>query len=184
MVNIILIGGRSNSGKGSVATILNKSLSQISNNNIIQCSLSTYIRQITKDDFYWDGVDTPDVRYFMAEVYRLASKLIYPYHMARRVWERDIIPNIKDNKNNIAIVESFREKINYDYFKILQKEYKIYNIVTLNVVRPEYDVAGNILKDHQSEADLKDFNFNYVIYNDGSVKDLEEKVNGLIRCDI
>ena len=187
MINIIdkliLIAGKSNSGKGTVATLLNKNLSQNENNNVIQCSLSTYIRQITKNDFYWNGIDTPKSRMFMGEVYRLATELIYPYHMARRVLEYDILPNLKKDKSNIVLVESFREKVNYDYFKMVEDKYNVIDITTLNIIRPEYDVVGKRLKNHQSEADLDDFEFDYTIVNDGDISDLENKVKKFIDND-
>ena len=87
---IILVGGKSNAGKGTLAKHLENKLREKSY-HVIRCSLSTYIRKITRD-FYWDGKDTPQSRKFMAEVYRLATELIYPYHMMKRVWENDIKP--------------------------------------------------------------------------------------------
>ena len=173
---LILIAGKSNSGKGTVATLLNKELSQNENNNVIQCSLSTYIRQITKNDFYWNGINTPKSRMFMGEVYRLATELIYPYHMARRVLEHDILPNLNEDKFNIVLVESFREKVNYDYFKMVEDKYNIIDITTLNIIRPKYDVVGKKLKNHQSEADLDNFEFDYTILNNKNIDVLKSKV--------
>lgn len=172
---IILISGKSNSGKGTVATIIKQELEENPNYNVIQCSLSTYIRNITKNDFYWDGNDTPKSRKFMAEVYHIGTEF-YPYHMMRRVWERDIEPKLVKNRTNIAIVESFREKVNYDYCLILKKLKKISDIITLRVVRPDYDVTDDELKQHISENDLDDFDFDWYIVNDCDIKELKSKI--------
>lgn len=173
---VIMISGKSNSGKGSVADVLKYQLSDDA--NVIQCSLSTYIRNITKNDFYWDGVDTPESRKFMAEVYRLGTEF-YPYHMSRRVFDRDIRPNLKEGLGviNYAIVESFRELVNYEYFKKLEEVGIIDELITIRVDRPEYDVVKTeFLKSHVSETDLDNFKFDHYIINDGTLQSLTEKV--------
>jgi len=173
MNNIILISGKSNSGKGTLATKL-ESLLKSQNKHVIRCSLSTYIRELTKKDFYWNGIDTLESRKFMAEVYRVGTDF-YPHHMARRVWERDIEPFA--NKDTIAIVESFREKVNYDYFNFLLIYKYIDKLTTIRVIRPNFNVIQNEeLENHVSESDLDDFEFNYVIENSGTVEELDEKL--------
>lgn len=179
ITNILLLSGKSGNGKGTAASIIREKLKMNSNLNVIQCSLSTYIRQITKDDFYWDGIDTPESRKFMAETYRVGTEF-YSYHMMRRVWERDIQPNLVEDKINIAIVESFRELVNYDYCLILKNEKKISDISTIRIERPEYDVAGKELKTHVSEVDLDNFDFDWTIINDKGIVELKEKINDFI----
>lgn len=174
---IILISGKSNSGKGTVAKIIEDNLI-LQNKHVIRCSLSTYIRDIAKNDFYWDGVDTLESRKFMAEVYRIGTEF-YPYHMARRVWERDIKPYA--NKDTMAIVESFREKVNYDYFKMLLKENIIDDIVTIRVTRPDFNAINDeMMENHISESDLDNFPFDYHIDNNETIEKLNIKVNEFI----
>jgi len=175
-MKIILIGVKSNSGKGTTAIKLEQLLRN-KGEHVIRCSLSTYIRELAKDDFYWNGIDTLESRIFMGEVYRIGTDF-YPYHMARRVWERDILPYV--NKDTIAIVESFREKVNYDYFDMLLKENIINKITTIKVVRPNFNAIQN--EDHEkhvSESDLDDFVFDYVIENSGTIEELDEKLKEL-----
>jgi len=170
---IILVSGKSHSGKGTSSEILEQIL-QSQNKHVIRCSLSTYIRQIAKDDFYWDGIDTLESRIFMGEVYRIGTEF-YPYHMARRVWERDIQPYV--NKNTVAIVESFREKVNYDYFVELWKQKIIDDITTIRIIRPNFDaIKDKNHKKHVSESDLDNFNFDYIIENNGTIEELENKL--------
>ena len=172
---IFLISGKSNSGKGEVSCRLEE-LFKADNSNVIRCSLSTYIRDILQNDFYWDGhSDMINARKFMAETYSLGS-VIYPYHMARRVWERDIMPNLNNNENFI-IVESFRELQNYEYFKLLQDDNLVSKIITIRVTRPNFSVVDEELSEHVSEVDLDDFDFNYNIVNGGNIKQLYEKVD-------
>jgi len=129
---------------------------------------------MAKNDFYWDGKDTLKSRIFMGEIYRVGTDF-YPYHMARRVWERDIKPYA--NEDSIAIIESFREKVNYDYFNILREQKIIKNIFTIRVVRPHFnDIQNREFEQHVSESDLDDFNFDCTIYNDGTIEELDEKL--------
>ena len=198
---VIMISGKSESGKGTVATEIENILKEHQEYNVIRCSLSTYIRDIARRDFYWDGIDTPESRKFMAETYRVGTEF-YPYHMARRVWERDIEPKllhtkeivtnlgyhqgivrtgsafIKVNKN-VAIVESFREKVNYDFFKTLLDTQEIDKLTTLRVIRPEYESTAKNISNHVSEVDLDDFPFDFTIINDKGVAELQEEINKL-----
>ena len=172
-MNIILVSGKSNSGKGTVARKIKKLLNNQERYTIL-CSLSTYIRDVAKEDYFWNGVDTLESRKFMAEVYRVGTEF-YPYHMARRVWERDIQPY--SNTYKTAIIESFREKVNYDYFNELLKQKIINKITTVRVIRPNFNVLQNKeMENHVSESDLDDFDFDHVIYNDGTVEELDEKL--------
>lgn len=180
-MQVILISGKSNSGKGTVAQIIESTLKS-KNKNVIRCSLSTYIRNLAKQDFYWDGIDTLESRKFMAEVYRVGTEF-YPYHMARRVWERDILPNANlfYDENDIAIVESFREKVNYDYFKMLHVQGEIDKITTIRVVRPNFNVIKNKeMENHVSESDLDDFEFDWVVVNDGTVEELKDRIEDIM----
>jgi len=175
-LEIILVSGKSNSGKGETSKKLEQ-LFKSQNKHVVRCSLSTYIRELTKNDFYWNGIDTLESRIFMGEVYRIGTDF-YPHHMARRVWERDIEPFA--NKDTIAIVESFREKVNYDYFVELWKEKIINDIITIRVVRPSFNaIQDEEFENHVSESDLDDFEFDYVIENSGTVEELDEKLKEL-----
>jgi len=176
-MQIILISGKSNSGKGTVAITIENKLKR-KNKNVIRCSLSTYIRNVARDDFYWDGVDTLKSRIFMAEVYRIGTDF-YPYHMARRVWERDIKPFALTD--TIAIIESFREKVNYDYFNTLLEKNIIDSIVTIRVNRPEFNaIQDEVMEKHISESDLDNFPFDYIIDNDSTIEDLNQKLDKII----
>jgi molybdopterin-guanine dinucleotide biosynthesis protein len=168
-IKIILISGKSHVGKGTVAQIIEEILKN-QGKHVIHCSLSTYIRNLAKEDFYWDGIDTLESRKFMGEVYRIGTEF-YPYHMMRRVWERDIQPYAKED--TIVIVESFREKVNYDYCKILLDGNKINNISTIRVVRPNFNaIQDEKMEHHVSESDLDDFKFDYIVENKGTVEEL------------
>lgn len=174
-----MISGKAHNGKSEFAKELEKLLNQ-TDKNIIRCSLSTYIRDITKNDFFWNGEDTSEARRFMGEVYRLGTELIYPYHMARRVWERDIIPNLKED--NIVIIESLREKNNLDYFIDLKNQGLINEVITVKVIRPGYSDIDKTQQKHISETDMDNYKFDYYIYNDETINELYYKAVDL--CNI
>lgn len=176
MKQIFLISGKANSGKGVISKVI-KNILLNQGKQVITSSLSTYIRDVAREDFYWDGVDTLESRIFMGEVYRIGTDF-YPYHMARRVWERDIKPYAK--KDSIAIVESFREKVNYDYFHSLLEEGKIDIITTIRVIRPNFNAIQDAkFETHVSESDLDDFEFDYTVENSGTINELYGKLKDL-----
>jgi len=180
--DILLISGKSGSGKGTAGNLLNSLLSPLYN-NVIQCSLSTYIRELCFNDFYWNGFDTPESRKLMAEIYRVGIEF-YPYHMARRVWERDIMPYVGYATESIALIESFREKVNYDFFKKLQKKNLVDSIITLRINRPNYNVAGDELNQHASETDLDNFVFDIIVENNGTIEELKDKLQKQVKIYI
>lgn len=172
---LILVSGKSHAGKGEFSRRLEDVIKR-KPVNVIRCSLSTYVRKILVEDFYFDGKDTDESREFMGEVYRLGTK-VYPYHMARRLWERDIRPYVVSNSPNFVIVESFREMLNYDYFQILQKEGKIKDIVTVRIERPDHISTGESMENHISEINLDNFDFDYHVTNEtGNLSKLDEQV--------
>lgn len=182
---LILISGKSDSGKGTVAEYMESAFKSNPEYFVVRASLSTWIRETLKSDFFWDGQEDTDVsRTAMAEIYRAGTNF-YPYHMMRRVWERDVIPALLKNDDkcskSVVIIESFREKVNYDYCEILRERGHIDFIITVSVERPEPMKEYNeFIKSHVSEMDLTDFQFDFYLYNTGTLKDLREKTQETI----
>lgn len=179
-IDIIMISGKMHSGKGTFCTLLEEELNNRTDYNIIRCSLSDYIRKLVVDDFYYNGSqDSKECRDFMAIVYELGTKL-YPYHKSRRVWERDILPNLKNGKN-IVIIESFRERNDIDYFIKENTKWKKIKTIRINRTHKNYDMKDNHLSNHKSENDLDNYKFDYYIENNGTIDDLKQKINYLIK---
>lgn len=189
IMNVIMVGGKTGTGKGTASYSLYESFRKMQGVGAACVSLSSYIRNILANDFYYNEavVSDNDARIFMAESYRLGTK-IYPYHMMRRVWERDVLPfwyECKFNKLDrcVIIVESFRELNNYEFLdKILDKKLpQEFSLTTLRVNRDDSLVSGfnerdKFLKEHISETDLDDFEFDFEIYNNQSCLYLDEKL--------
>lgn len=184
---IIMISGKSNSGKGTVADGLKSYLEQIKsyNGRILKCSLSACIRTIARDYFFWDGIDTVNSRKFMAETYRLATELLDYYHMARGVWIRDILPFVArcPYHETLIIIESFREIQNWEFFQKLKDDGYVKDVITIRVDRPGADVetVDGDLKQHVSEVDLDDFEFDFYCDNSGTLEELPWRIGELAR---
>lgn len=175
---VIMVAGKSHSGKGTLSVELESNLKQL-NYNVIRCSLSTYIRRITEEDFFCEDMESLNARKFMAEVYRLGTTLLYPFHKGRRMWERDVIPYLNKQMTNIIIVESFRELNDYTFFSSKLQGNEVSKIITINVVRPNFNILNEELNNHISERDLDNYTFDYEVVNDKNIEDLNEKIKNL-----
>jgi len=181
LVDVLMVHGKTHSGKGCFSELLEKKLKEDTTKNIIRCSLSTFVRKLAKEDFFYEGdMDSPECRNFMAKVYEYGTKL-YPYHKARRMWERDVVPLLDWRKQNIVIVESFREQNDIVYFEMLRNDMYINNISTLKIERPNFEMKNYVVASHISENDLDNYNFQYHILNDGNINDLNVKVDNFIK---
>lgn len=175
-IDIIMVHGKTHSGKGTFSEMLEQNLKMTyPTKNVIRCSLSTYIRNLVKDFYYEGDMDSPECREFMAKVYEYGTKL-YKFQKARRIWEKDIIPYINNNKNNIVIIESFREKNDIGYFETLKKDNIINHIITVKIERPSFKIDNYINANHKSENDLNEYKFDHIILNDSDLIRLANKV--------
>jgi len=169
MKNIILISGKAESGKNLVGDILQKHLS-----NTLIAAFGDYVKYVCQNYLGWDGVKNQEGRHFIQH------------------WGTDIIR--KENPDFWAIVLSelhFALRNNFDYFIVpdvrflneIEQEKIIFGnkVITLKIVRPNHEsILTEEQKNHISETGLDNYEFDYVIVNDGTIEDLEKKVEMFI----
>lgn len=84
------------------------------------------------------------------------------------IWIDLVDKKIKDNVNKNIIITDLRFRTEYEYLKKNK-------FILVNIIR-----ANNKSDDHISEIDLDGASFDYCIYNDGTLKDLYDKLTKLI----
>jgi len=165
MKNIILISGKARSGKDTVARILESKLS-----NTLITPLADYVKFVCQKYFGWNGIKDKNGREILQKI------------------GTDIIR--KENPDFWTIIISelhFALRNEFDYFIVsdnrfpneIEQEKIIFGnkVITLKIERPNYkSILTEEQKNHISEIALDDFEFDYIIINDGTIEDLEKKV--------
>jgi hypothetical protein len=90
------------------------------------------------------------------------------------------------------IIWAFRTE--YDYFVISDCRFinectvlqdNGYSVISVKIERPNFDNGLSIdQKNHLSESSMNDYEFDYIIINDGTLEDLERKVDKFIKTEV
>lgn len=189
---IIGISGKKNSGKSTVSEILNKKGfyldSFASTVKDIASLLFSYSREKlegnTVEDRLWRETEDSNLSKFLGKSFspRNALTLIGTEFgrdmIHENIWIKTVFDRYGQSQNPNLVITDVRFPNEFDSIK----SYK--NILTFNI---RINRPGNTISEHISETalDEKDKNggFDYYIINDGTINDLESKIN-LILDDI
>ncbi len=110
----------------------------------------------------------------MADFYRTTfGQDVFVSRVDRLVTEfYDEAKILGDRYNSFVFIPDFRFDNEFNYLKD-----KGHNIITINVIRPSNKKG---ITSHNSDHGLSMSNFDYVIVNDGSIKDLNKKCYDII----
>lgn len=174
-MKIFIIGGKARQGKDTVCSMIRK---YYSDNGIrsINLQFSSYIKEYAKKIAAWDGDDTDKPRDLLQELgSEIIRKKIDPLFFVKR-----IIGDIKVYSHyfDIITISDARFKVEIDSIKE-----NFDDVVAIKVVRPNFDNGlTSDEKNHSTEVDLDDYNsFDYEIINDGSIEDLNKKIEDLMK---
>lgn len=174
-MKIFIIGGKARQGKDTVCSMIRK---YYSDNGIrsINLQFSSYIKEYAKKIAAWDGDDTDKPRDLLQELgSEIIRKKIDPLFFVKR-----IIGDIKVYSYyfDIITISDARFKVEIDSIKE-----NFDDVVAIKVVRPNFDNGlTSDEKNHSTEVDLDDYNsFDYEIINDGSIEDLNKKIEDLMK---
>jgi hypothetical protein len=189
---IIGISGKKNSGKSTVSKILNNKGfyldSFASTVKDIAALLFSYCREKlegnTIEDRLWRETEDENLSKFLGKSFspRNALTLIgteFGRNMLHEnIWIKTVFDRYEQSPNQNLVITDVRFSNEFDSIK----SYKNISTYNIRINRPE-----NTISEHISETalDEKDRNgeFDYYIINDGTINDLESKIN-LILDDI
>lgn len=172
-MKIILIGGKARSGKDTIADFMIEELKK-EGKNPCKVQIGQYIKYYAEKYFGWDGREETKPRELLqtlgTEVIR--NKIDPDFHIDRLIQDIKVLSNFYDT----FIVSDVRFPGEIEKPK---KEFE--NITTIKMIRESEELTSNQQK-HQTETALDNYSdFDYIIDNNKSLEELEERAKALIK---
>ncbi len=180
---VIGISGKIGSGKNAVADLIQKH----SNIEFEQTAFAKKLKQVVallceidyEDTLSQEAKNTfiPEYNSTIGNMYQVIGTSVMRDNYDKNVWVKALHLELKNNYGTNYLITDVR-------FKNEAESLLNINAGLIRVVRPNNKTAELSNRDlnHTSETDLDNFTeFNYIIMNDGSLKDLEIKVIDLLQ---
>lgn len=177
MKKVILISGKAQHGKTTVAHLIRKNL-ELEGQTTASTFFAKYIKQWMIDYYGWDGKDkSPYWRTKLQQIgtERARIELNMPHiHVARTCEDIMVVGNDFD----YITIDDCRFRNEAYYTKAEFPNATIH----IKVVRPKFATPLTIEQQmHVSETDMDNYNeYNEIILNSGTIAELEKKVEKLV----
>ncbi len=171
---IFIVSGKANSGKDTTCDLINN-LIRLKELTSVNLQFSSYIKMYAKVISGWNGEENTKPRSLLQEI---GTSII-----------RDKIDNeffIKRIIGDIQVYSYYCDAITISDARLPEEIDSIYenfdNVIRINIERPNFDNnLNNREKMHRTEIGLDGYNnYDYVIINDGTIEDLNKKIEKLI----
>lgn len=171
---IFIVSGKANSGKDTSCDLINNYV-RIKNKNSINLQFSSYIKTYAKKISGWDGSEKEKPRTLLQQLGTdiIRDKIDNNFFINRIIGDIKVYSYYFDF---ITISDArFPEEIDSIY-----KEFK--NVYRLRIERPGFvNNLDNNEKKHISEIALDDYNnYDYVVINDSSLEELNNKLRNIV----
>lgn len=167
MKTIVLINGVARSGKDTLAELLMPYLcDQDQTGFILPNALS--VKEMAKNVYGWDGEKDERGRSLLIDITNTG------YKYDPMFWEKRAVSHLKHVEKGLntafdyVIVPDFRYPVTQRYYIACG-----YRVVTIYIVRPEFDNELGVNKFDVSEMPM-DIDFDFVVKNDSDLEALEE----------
>ena len=164
----IMISGKAGHGKDTVAQIIKEEL-ELQNEKILIIKFGDAVKWFAREYYNWDGNKNIQGRSLLQYIGTEMMRSYDEYY-----WGRIVSEFIAANKDfTYALISDWRFYTEKE--AILADNKKCY---TLRIERPNF-INPNMTEEqlkHISETELDNYNFDYIIYNSGSILELREKV--------
>ena len=171
---IVIFSGKARSGKDTAMNIIREKYEK-DNKKVINLQFSSYIKEYAKRISNWDGTDETKPRELLQELGTdIIRNKIDKYFFINR-----IIDDIKVYSYFFDIImisdARFPEEID-----AVKKQFK--NTISIHINRPNNDTLTDRQKVHITETALDNYsNYDYIVNNDGTIEDLECKLDSLYK---
>ena len=175
-LTIYLISGKARHGKTTTALMIKKYLEKKGIKSVVT-SYGKYIKMYTKEITDWDGNEENKPRDILQQLGTeiIREKLGKNEYFVRRL-DEDM--DIYNEFVSAVMIDDVRLPIEIDYFK---EKYPS-RVKTIHIERKNFENDLSIeQKNHATEVGLDNyFKYDYTILNDGTLDDLNDKVEKLI----
>ena len=171
---IFIISGKANSGKDTTCELINNYV-KLKELNSVNLQFSSYIKMYAKVISGWNGMEDTKPRALLQE---LGTEII-----RKKIDNKFFIKRIIDD---IKVYSYYCDVITISDARLPEEIDDIYNyfdnVYRLNIRRDNYN--NNLLdneKKHLTETALDSYdNYDYVINNDSSIEELNEKIKKIV----
>jgi polyhydroxyalkanoate synthesis regulator phasin len=162
-MRVIIINGSGRVGKDQFTNYVKKHY----DGKCLNWSTIDKVKKISKRNFGWGGIKTDEARRFLSEMKRIWSEYNNgPFlDMVKQISNFNSKLNKKDKRNVIYFIHC-REPQEIQKFVDKYDE----KCTTLLLKRDDRDVPDNL-----SDKNVNNFNYDFVIQNNGNKKDLEKE---------
>lgn len=171
-MQIILIGGKARSGKDTIADIMINELKK-QDKKVARLQVGQYIKYYATKYFGWDGSEESKPRDLLNKLGTdiIRNKIDPDFHIDRLIQDIKVLSYFYD----IFIISDIRFPVE------IEKTCDSFdNVITIKMKR-ESDELNDAQKKHVSETILDNYDgFDYVIDNNGTLDELEEKAKGIL----
>lgn len=162
-MKVIVINGQPRAGKDLFVTMCQK--------YVVWCKNISTVDFVKQVAFFcgWDGIKTPENRAFLSDLKDLLTKWQdVPFRKVQdAAYNYDLEAQIYDfSTDEVVVFVHCREP------QEIEKFVKEMNALTLLIRRPS--IEGEEQSNH-ADAEVFNYDYDYTIYNDGTVEDLENK---------
>ncbi len=176
-MKIYVISGKARHGKDTIALDL-KEIYEAKGLKVINLAYGSYIKEYAKKISNWDGLEETKPRELLQELgTEVIRKKIDKDFFVRRICE-DI--KVYSYYFDIITISDAR------FPNELEWPNKMFdNVINIRVIRNGYDsILSEKEQKHLTEVALDEYNnYDYVIYNDGTLEDLKKKVSEVVRSE-
>ena len=170
-MKVICISAKARHGKDTVAELLKESLEN-KGNKVLITHFADLLKYICKTFFGWNGEKDEKGRTLLQYIGTDVIGTKRPGY-----WVMFIVDLLRlfENEWDYVIIPDCRYPIEVNTME------KNFETILLRVERPNFDNSlTEAQKNHPSEVDMDNYNFNYLIYNDSDIKSLKTKVENFI----
>ena len=169
-MKVILISAKAQHGKDTSASIL-KEIYEAKNKRVLITHYADLLKYICKTFFNWNGEKDDYGRTLLQQVGTNTVCAKQP-----DFWVDFIISilNLFNDSWDIVIIPDCR------FVNEIEKMRANFDTTLIRIIRPDFDNGlSEIQKQHLSETALDSFDFDYIVYNTGSLEDLKNKLSKL-----